>query len=179
MGNLPCTLLLWNAMFKIYIIKVRRYFYCLDWSCHSFNVLFCLGFILVVNNTAKLFIICAIRTAQTWYDPYWPLNASHKLDIWSILALKHIPRTDKWYILALKYTLQTDMWSILALKLHILSIFRRYFYCLDWSCHSFNLLFCLGFILVVNNTAKLFIICAIRTDIFTSTLWDVFEGQNG
>ena len=62
MGNLPCTLLLWNAMFKIYIIKVRRYFYCLNWSYHSFNVLFCLGFILVVNNTAKLFIICAIRT---------------------------------------------------------------------------------------------------------------------
>jgi hypothetical protein len=67
-------------------------------------------------------ILALMYILQLIYDSYWPSNTSHKLDIWSILALKYIPQTDKWYILALKYTLQTDMWFILALKLHIWSI---------------------------------------------------------
>ena len=95
-GQFSLSLLLWNAMFKIYIIKVRRYCLLSHWSCHSYKVLFCLGFILVVNNTTRLFIICAIRTdiftssvgmyLRANMDQIWSLRANmdHISSLWDV-----------------------------------------------------------------------------------------------
>lgn len=77
------AVLLWNAMFKIYIIRIRRYCLQSRLVLSLWQHLFCLGFILVVNNTAKLFIIC---TLKPWYFYFYVLG----FIVWIIYQVYHL-----------------------------------------------------------------------------------------